>query len=141
MTPKEVMELYARQYPSLSNGEIAGPFHDGDQQNWKLEGKQGYACQVSTELKDEELEQWLVLSTNTQNRLPGTGARDTPVLCPAAPFLRVPTIYPDVIRVNIDVTKHPRFASYNFSKEPEQDDELTKIAQDAHMERRSHSLT
>jgi hypothetical protein len=60
----------------------------------------------------------------------GAGARDTPVLCPAAPFLRVPTIYPDVIRVNIDITKHPRFASYSFSKEPEQDDELTQIAQD-----------
>lgn len=43
MTPKEVMELYSRQYPSLSNGEIAGPYYDGDQQNWKLEGKQGYA--------------------------------------------------------------------------------------------------
>ncbi len=60
----------------------------------------------------------------------GTGARDTPVLCPAAPFLRVPTIYPDVIRVNIDITKHPRFASYNFKGEPEQDDELTQIAHD-----------
>ena len=27
---------------SLTNGEIAGPFYDGDQQNWKLEGKTGY---------------------------------------------------------------------------------------------------
>ena len=42
MSAKEVMELYSRQYPSLSNGEIAGPFYEGDQQNWKLEGKQGY---------------------------------------------------------------------------------------------------
>ena len=43
MSAKEVMELYSRQYPSLSNGEIAGPFYDGDQQSWKLEGKQGYS--------------------------------------------------------------------------------------------------
>ena len=42
MAPQEVMELYARQYPALSSGEIGGPYYDGDQQNWKLEGKKGY---------------------------------------------------------------------------------------------------
>jgi PRTRC genetic system protein C len=43
MSAKKVMELLSKQYPSLTNGEIAGPFYDGDKQSWKLEGKKGYA--------------------------------------------------------------------------------------------------
>ena len=39
MKPEAVMALYARQYPSLTNGEIAGPFYEGTEEAWKLEGK------------------------------------------------------------------------------------------------------
>ena len=39
MKPEEVMAMYARQYPSLTNGEIAGPFYEGTKEQWKLQGK------------------------------------------------------------------------------------------------------
>lgn len=38
MTPEEVMELYSRQYPSLTKGEIAGPFYEDEQEKYKVEG-------------------------------------------------------------------------------------------------------
>jgi PRTRC genetic system protein C len=41
MKPEEVMELYSRQYPSLTNGKIAGPFYEGSEEHWKLQGSYG----------------------------------------------------------------------------------------------------
>src|SRR6056300_27390 len=57
-----------------------------------------------------------------------TGTGDATVPCPAAPFLRVPTIYPTNVRVSLDINHHSRLASYQFKKEPDEDDELTQIA-------------
>lgn len=38
MTPKEVMEHYSRlKYPSLTKGEIAGPFMEDGEEQYKLE--------------------------------------------------------------------------------------------------------
>ena len=38
MTPEEVMEHYARlKYPSLTKGEIAGPFLEDGEEKYKLE--------------------------------------------------------------------------------------------------------
>lgn len=42
MTPEEVMELYSRQYPSLTKGEIAGPFYEDGQEKYKVEGQETY---------------------------------------------------------------------------------------------------
>jgi PRTRC genetic system protein C len=39
MTPEEVMDLYSRQYPSLTKGEIGGPYYEDEKENWKFEGK------------------------------------------------------------------------------------------------------
>ena len=41
MTPKEVMELYSRQYPSLTNGEIAGPYYEEGKETYKFSGSYG----------------------------------------------------------------------------------------------------
>lgn len=38
MSPEEVMELYSRQYPSLTKGEIAGPVYEEGKEKYKLEG-------------------------------------------------------------------------------------------------------
>ena len=40
MSPSEVMELYSRQYPSLTKGEIAGPFYEDGEEKYKIEGFQ-----------------------------------------------------------------------------------------------------
>jgi len=39
MSPEEVMDLYSRQYPSLTKGEIGGPYYQNEKEEWKLEGK------------------------------------------------------------------------------------------------------
>jgi PRTRC genetic system protein C len=39
LTPEEVMGIYANQYPSLTNGEIGGPYYEEGEERWKLEGK------------------------------------------------------------------------------------------------------
>jgi len=39
LTPKEVMAIYANQYPSLTNGEIGGPYYEEGEERYKLEGK------------------------------------------------------------------------------------------------------
>jgi hypothetical protein len=33
------MDLYSRQYPSLTKGEIGGPYYEENKENWKFEGK------------------------------------------------------------------------------------------------------
>jgi PRTRC genetic system protein C len=42
MTPEEVMDLYSRQHPSLTTGQIAGPFHEDGKANYKLKGQETY---------------------------------------------------------------------------------------------------
>ncbi len=39
LSPEEIMELYSRTYPSLTKGEIAGPYLEDGQANYKIEGK------------------------------------------------------------------------------------------------------
>lgn len=41
MNEKQVMKMYATMYPSLTDGEIAGPFYDEGNETYKLEGKGG----------------------------------------------------------------------------------------------------
>jgi len=40
MTPDEVMQFYSRQYPSLTKGEIAGPFISKGEESYKIEGEE-----------------------------------------------------------------------------------------------------
>ena len=41
MTPQEVMEMYSRQYPSLTNGELAGPYYEEGKETHKFTGSYG----------------------------------------------------------------------------------------------------
>jgi len=41
LKPEEVMQMYARVYPSLTNGEVAGPIYEKGKEKYKLEGKGG----------------------------------------------------------------------------------------------------
>ena len=38
-TPEEIMEMYSKKYPSLTNGEIGGPYYEDEKEKYKLEGK------------------------------------------------------------------------------------------------------
>ena len=38
LTPKEVMAIYANQYPSLTNGEIGGPYYEDGKEEYKMQG-------------------------------------------------------------------------------------------------------
>ena len=40
LPPEGIMELYSKQYPSLTSGEISGPeYGEEGQEEWKLHGK------------------------------------------------------------------------------------------------------
>jgi PRTRC genetic system protein C len=39
LKPREVLEVFSRLYPALTNGEIDGPHQEGNEETWKLHGK------------------------------------------------------------------------------------------------------
>lgn len=41
MSAQEVMEMYSRQYPSLTNGEVAGPYYEEGKETYKFSGSYG----------------------------------------------------------------------------------------------------
>ena len=38
-TPEEVMEMWSRRYPSLTKGEIGGPYYEDGKEEYKMQGK------------------------------------------------------------------------------------------------------
>lgn len=37
-TPEEVMEMWSRRYPSLTKGEIGGPYYEDGKEEYKMQG-------------------------------------------------------------------------------------------------------